>query len=184
MEPCEVAYSVNMDGEAQYHIDTGASSHFINEVEALHNYTPFEVPRAINTAKNRTIQAFGSGTLQFATCIDSKEVRGEFHNVYYIPDIRHRLISVGKLFSQGWEPRLSRNGLTLYDTKECLVVRAPMKNNVCPVTLKMIYPDFGLSTFEEDERVSDRLLHEHLEGKHPLVAFSTEEGSEAISIFN
>jgi len=59
-----------------------------------------------------------------------------------------------------------------------------MKNNIYAVTLKTIYPDFSLSTVEEDEWVSDRLLHERLEGKHPLVAFSTGEGSEAISLFD
>ena len=104
MELSETAYSATTDGRAQYYIDTGASSHFIKEIAALHDYIPFEVPRTITTAENGTIQAFGSGTLKFATNSDGKEMKGEFHNVYYIPEIRHRLISVGKLFTQGWEP--------------------------------------------------------------------------------
>jgi len=80
----------------------------------------------ISTVENGTIRAFGFERLQFATYIDGNEARGEPESVYYIPEIRHRLISVGKLFSQGWE-RLSCNGLTIYDTKERLVARAPMK---------------------------------------------------------
>jgi hypothetical protein len=117
--------------------------------------------------------------LKFATLTDGKEVRGELQHVYYIPDIRHRLIS-------GWEPRLSRNGLTLYDAKERLFARVPMKNNVYPVTLQTIYPDFGLITSEADVEVSDESLHERLERKceHPLVAFGTGEGSEPIRIFD
>ena len=46
METHEVAYSMNTNGKAQYYLDTGASSHFIEEVDALHSYTPFEVPRS------------------------------------------------------------------------------------------------------------------------------------------
>ena len=56
MESREVAYSANTDGKAQYYLDTGASSHFIEEIGALHDYIPFEVPRSITTAESGTIQ--------------------------------------------------------------------------------------------------------------------------------
>jgi hypothetical protein len=56
MEPNDVAYAANSDGAAPYYIDTGASSHFINEIEALHDYVPFEVPKAISTADNGTLK--------------------------------------------------------------------------------------------------------------------------------
>lgn len=44
MEPGKIAYSASTDGRAQYYIDTGASSHFIEEIGALHDYIPFKVP--------------------------------------------------------------------------------------------------------------------------------------------
>jgi len=186
MEPGEFAFSASTDGRAEYYIDTGASSHFIEEIAALHDYIPFEVPRSITTAENSTIKAFGSGTLKFATNTEGKEMKGELHNVYYIPDVRHRLISVGRLFSQGWEPRLSRNGFMLFDTKEHLIARAAMKNGVYPLTLQTIYPNFGLVAGEVDEEVSDEKLHERLEheDEHPLSAFSTGEKSDAIGVYD
>ena len=144
MEPIDIAFAANSDGAASYYIDTGASSHFIDKVEALHNYVPFESPKVISTAENGTIQAFGSGTLKFASRINGRQVKGELTNVYYIPEIHHWLISVGKLFAQGWEARLSPNELTLYDANGRLVICAPMKNNVYLVTLQTVYPDFGL----------------------------------------
>src|SRR5258706_14293527 len=121
METDEVAYSMNANGKAQYYLDTGASSHFIEEIGALHSYTPFEVPRSITTAEGGTIQAFGSGTLKFATYINGKETNGELQNVYYVPNIHHQVIPVGMLFLQGCEPHLSRNGLALYETKDGLI---------------------------------------------------------------
>ncbi len=98
-------------------------------------------------------------------------MKGELHSVYYIPDIRHRLISVGRLYSQGWEPRLSRNGFTLYDTKERLISRATLKNGVYAPTL---HPDFSLVAGEVDAGVPDEELHERLEheDEHPMSEFS------------
>jgi hypothetical protein len=45
MAPGEITYSMNTDGRVQYYIDTGASSHFIEEIGTLHDYVPFKVPR-------------------------------------------------------------------------------------------------------------------------------------------
>ena len=184
MESGEVAYSANTNGKAQYYFDTGASSHFIEEIGALHDYIPFEVPRSITTAESGTIQALGSGTLKFATHVNGKETNGEILNVYYVPNIRHRLISIGKLFAQGWEPRLSRNGFALYDTQERLVARAASRNGVYPTTLHTIYPNFGLIAGTPD--VTDEALYlrlEHGDG-NPMTAFSTGEKSDAIGVYD
>jgi hypothetical protein len=66
LEPSEVAYSAKTNSTMRHYITTGVTSHFINEIEALHDYVPFEVPRVINTAEDGEIQALGSGTLRFA----------------------------------------------------------------------------------------------------------------------
>jgi transposase InsO family protein len=183
----EIAYAAVADGTAKYYIDTGASCHFINEVDALHDYVPFEVPRSITTAESGTIRAYGTGTLKFATVTDGKEVTGEFHRVYYIPDIHTRLISVGKLYSQGWEPRLNRNGFALYDAKGRLVLQVPMKNEVYPVNLQTVYPHVSLNACEIGENeTTDEWLHSRLEHQreNPLVALSTGEGTTAVSLYD
>ena len=87
------------------------NSTLTREMEALHDYVPFEVPWTITTAENGTIRAYGTGTLRFTASTDGKEVTGELHSVYSIPDIHTRLVSVGKLYSQGWGTRLSRNAM-------------------------------------------------------------------------
>ena len=61
-------------------------------------------PDASVTVKDGAIHAFESGTLQIDTYVDGKEMRGKLLIVYYIPNIRYRLLTDGKLFSQGWEP--------------------------------------------------------------------------------
>ena len=44
MEPGEAAYSASTDGKAQYYIDTGAASHFIEEIGALIIISPSKPP--------------------------------------------------------------------------------------------------------------------------------------------
>ncbi len=180
METDEVTYSMNANGKAQYYLDTGASSHFIEEIRALHSYTPFKVPWSITMAKSGTIQAFGSGTFKFATYVNGKEMNSELQNVYYVPNIHHQLISIGKLFTQGWEPHLSNNGFALYDTQHQLIARATSKNGVYPTMLKTIYPDLGLVVGEPN--LMDEALLQCLE--HGDTAFSTEEKLNEVSLYN
>ena len=169
-----------MAGHNTYYLDTGASNHFIEELGALHSYIPFEVPRSITIAESGTIQALGSGTLKFSTYINEKETTSELQNVYYIPNMHHRLLSVGKLFAQGWVPRLSRNGFALYDMQDRLVACPTSKNGVYPTTLKTIYPNLGLIAGEPDlldDTSLQRLGHRN-------TAFGTEEKSNEVSIYN
>jgi len=185
MEPCETAYrTTSIKDAAQYYVDSGTTGHYTNERDALHDYVPFEVNRAITTA-NGTTPAFGLGTLKFTTVVDGKQTKGELKDVYYLPDIRTRLISYGELYSQGWEPHIGRNGFTLRDQKGNLVIKVPMSNNTFTVTLRTTYPDHGLLA-REDSEVSDDLLHERLALKceYPDTAFSTGENKEPVSLFN
>jgi hypothetical protein len=183
----EVTCSAIAEGTVRYYIDTEASSHFINEVDALHDYIPFEVPQAITTAKHGMIHAYSAGTLKFTTVTNGKEVTGEFHSIYYIPNIHTHLISISKLFSQGWEPCLSHNGFTLYDVKGHLIMQVLMKNEVYLVTLQTIYPKLSLSACKIGENeTSDELLNSYLVHQHedPLIVFSTGEEAKTISLFN
>jgi hypothetical protein len=55
MEPYETANCLaNAMNTSQYHIDRSATRHFIGEVEALHDYVPFETPCDVTTADGTT----------------------------------------------------------------------------------------------------------------------------------
>jgi hypothetical protein len=87
--------------------------------------------------------------LKFNADVYGRQTIGELNDVYYIPDIGSRLISIGKLFSQGWEPRLSRNGFALFNKVGKLVLRAPAKDNTYTVTMSTIYPNVSLCAQED-----------------------------------
>jgi len=74
------------------------------------------------------------------------------------------------------------NGFMLHNQKGNLVVKVPMSNNTCTVTLQMTYCNHGLLVCE----VSNDLLHKHLvlKCKYPDIAVSTGEDKELVSLFN
>jgi len=59
-----------------------------------------------------------------------------------------------------------------------------MSNNIFKVTLQMTHPNVGLSTCKE--KVLDDMPHRHLtfRCKGPVIAFSTREQQEPVSLFN
>jgi hypothetical protein len=84
-----------------------------------------------------------------------------------------------------WEPRLSRNGFALYDTKERSVAHTTSRNGVYPLTLQTIYPHFGFVAGGADNEMLDEKLFERLENgdEYPPTAFSAGEKSDAISMY-
>ena len=157
-----------------YYIDSGATSHYVNEVDSLHDYVEFDVPKSIKTAEADNIYAVGSGTLRFTAKIDGIDRDGELKDVYFIPDIQTRLISLGKLFSQGWYPRLDRYGISVYDHKNELAFRAPMDHNIYTAMLHAKPPETSYYVWD----VPDDELEE------PLYALFTSGQNDPPSLYD
>ena len=157
----------------------------MNEVDELHNYVPFERPQNIITPEG-TIKAYGSGTLKFMATQNNKEIIGELRDVYYVPDSRMRLISFGRLLSQGWGIRIGQNELVLQNANGHFVIHVPMKNYVFPMSLRTVYPSSSLLACGECGEVSDQTLDKRLEtlGGDPSVAFSAGDAAQPISLYN
>jgi len=91
-------------------------------------------------AEDRILHALGKGSLKFTTIIDGKEVKGSIKDIYYIPARCTCLISIGKLFAQGWQLCLSPTGITLHDKDGTKVSYALMKEYTYIIMLCTIYP--------------------------------------------
>ena len=171
----EAAYNAaNADKYQQYYIDSGATSHFVNDVDTLQDYTAFSVPKEIKTAEAGRLRAIGSGTLRFTTMVDGIETQGELNDVYYIPDIETRLISLGKLFTQGWRPTLNQYGITVSNNKGQIIFDAPMQNNTYTAALHPIRP--GQSYYIWDTPDEDL--------QRPLTALLAQERAKPVSLYD
>jgi hypothetical protein len=88
------------------------------------------------------------------------------------------LISLGKLFAQGWNPQLSRRGITLHDGNGKIIFHTPMKDNAYIVMLRATYPDDSPYAWD----IADEHLQEQL---HYLeAAFVGEETNKPISLLD
>jgi hypothetical protein len=64
-----------------------------------------------SAASSGKSDAYGTGTLRVATLVNRLEQEKDLQGVYYAPRIYARLLSVGKLESQGCDIRLCEGGM-------------------------------------------------------------------------
>jgi len=157
-----------------YYIDSGASNHFVGDADTLIDFNTFAKPIEVRTAHGRSLWATGSGTLRFTTLAGGKEKEGELEDVHYVPGLEERLISLGKLVSQGWDPRLGFAGISVCNNKGISTIYAPMINNTYTALLHPIPPDVGLSA----RNIPDDEL------QRPLTALLTKEKAKPVSLYD
>jgi len=161
-----------------YYVDSGASSHYINQLAALHDYMPFKASRSIRTAEAGSIHALGLGTLKFTTVINDKQVSAELKDVYYVPSLHTRLISIRKLFAQGLQPCLNQDGISVYNEAKSIIFHTPMRDNIYITMLHTSYPEQSLYVLGTlDEQLQNQLLN-------PSVAFANQEKVMPLSLYN
>ena len=90
-------------------------------------------------ANNRKTLAYGSGT-------DNR--KADLEEVFYIPDVHVRLLSLGKLESQGWGIRLKDSRMELRDRRGDLFAVGSKVNNVYP--MELIAPGLVITAWMND----------------------------------
>src|ERR1700709_1628163 len=92
-DPSHPLCPLQLDADADWNADTGATSHMTPHRHWLRNYAPKRVP--IKLADNNIVYSAGVGTVVFSPVVDGKTVkRDEFPRVLHVPDLRNNLLSV------------------------------------------------------------------------------------------
>jgi hypothetical protein len=144
--------------------------HHVDDVNTLLNYPAFAKPKEMKTAHAGCLHVIGSETVRFSTVAGGKERQGELHNVHYIPGLETRLISLGKLFSQGWDLCLSLSGIDIYDSKGENIMRSATR----PLRCCMRFHPVRLCVWD----ISDDDL------RRPLMALLAKERAKPISLYD
>ena len=97
-------------------------------------------------ANNRKILAYGSGTARVSASVD--DCKADLEEVFYIPDVHVRLLSLGKLESQGWGIRLKDSRMELRDRRGDLFAVGSKVNNVYP--MELIAPGLVITAWMND----------------------------------
>jgi hypothetical protein len=92
-DPSHPLCPLQLNADADWNADTGATSHMTPHRHWLCNYAPKHVP--IKLADNNIVYSAGVGTVVFSPVVDGKTVRAvKFTRVLHVPDLRHNLLSV------------------------------------------------------------------------------------------
>jgi hypothetical protein len=71
------------------------------ERDLLTNYEQFKNPVPIQLGNNTVIHAQGKGSINIKLDIHNEQQEGTLTKVFYVPDIRKNLFSVGKVMKEG-----------------------------------------------------------------------------------
>jgi hypothetical protein len=92
-DPSHPLCPLQLDADADWNVDIGATSHMTPHHHWLRNYAPRRVP--IKLADNNIVYSAGVRTVVFSPVVDGKTVRAvEFTRVSHVPDLRNNLLSV------------------------------------------------------------------------------------------
>jgi hypothetical protein len=139
------ALLASSDFSGAYFIDYGASDHLTPDWHLLHSYVKFKRPYIITAANAGKIYAEGSGALHLKG--SAGEVM-EITEVLYAPAMSAHLLSLGKLQDQGWNIRLGKNGMTVYDSQGKLIAEVEKRSGVYPLCIQAV-PGTRMANYAE-----------------------------------
>lgn len=94
-------------------IDSGASKHMSCKKNWMQNYSDFPTPEKVRLGDNRTVEAFGKGTVWLKVKSDEVYKPAELSEVLYVPSLAKDLFSVSTV---------TRKGLTMvFDDGKCVM---------------------------------------------------------------
>lgn len=89
--------------KVSFAVDSGASSHMVNDEKLLQNAVKLATPVTISTAKSgETLQAVKKGKVTLKSIVGNRKIkRIELYDVLFIPNLEENLLSVRKINSMG-----------------------------------------------------------------------------------
>ncbi|GBP06449.1 Retrovirus-related Pol polyprotein from transposon TNT 1-94 [Eumeta japonica] len=118
--------------QSDWHLDSGASTHIVSNVNLLTNVCNRPKTKEIIVANQTVVPVSCSGDLQLTTCVGDNEFTIDVKDVLCVPNLTTNLLSVSRIIASGKQTRLpfptstskSRNTLELVHTDLC----GPMEN--------------------------------------------------------
>ena len=95
-------------------VDSGATRHVTNDANLLTNYNS-QPPIPIYLPDGATIPAVGKGDYVFGDAPNTHSISGVLH----VPDLQQNLLSVTKLYDQGYSVSFTPTGCTVIDAAGC-----------------------------------------------------------------
>ena len=150
-------YETNGDSEDIWYLDNGASNHMTGN-RRYFSMMDKTITGKVRFGDDSRIDIKGKGTISF---VDMKGEARKMNDVYYIPELKSNIISLGQATESGCDIRLRGEHLTIHDPHRRLLVRANRsKNRLYKVQMGIKdSSQLHLSEISESNRWHARLGH-------------------------
>jgi len=119
------SFETNVDGENVWYLDNGASNHMTGD-RRYFDKMDHSITGKIRFGDDSRIDIKGKGTIAF---IDLNGKPRVMLDVYFIPELKSNIISLGQATESGCEIKLKDGYLTMHDQEGKLLVKAERSRN-------------------------------------------------------
>lgn len=118
-------FETSSDGANVWYLDNGASNHMTGNRDYFYSLDEC-IAGKVRFGDNSRIDIRGKGSILFTIKSGDKKV---LHDVYYLPELKSNIISLGQATESGCDVRMREDYLTLHDKKGNLIARAKRSPN-------------------------------------------------------
>jgi transposase InsO family protein len=121
-----MAYNdINTDSDTVWYLDTGASNHMCGHKHLFKEMREVEDGH-VSFGDASKIQVKGQGTVHY---LQKGGTEGSIEDVYYVPDFKSNILSMGQLMEKGYSVFMKNRVLQLKDNRGRLVARIDIAKN-------------------------------------------------------
>jgi len=147
-----------MKGE-EWYLDSGCSNHMTAHREWLTNFDASK-KTSIKLADNKKLASEGNGNIVMRSNFGGKLI---IEDVFYVPDMKCNLISIGQLVEKGFSVSMEGESLKLFDSKKNLVLKSALsKNRIYRCNISSDKMMCMSATINEDVEALWHLRYDHL----------------------
>lgn len=141
--------------------DSGASRHIIFRKDWLIDYRPSH-GETVCLGDNGICDAKGTGKVMIDKFVNGKWIRGVIENVFYVPNLRKNLFSVGVCTSKGYEVQFKGHSVIVYANNKVMAFGEKQDNDIYRMFFRTI-TSFQTNSNEFNLVVADlKTWHERL----------------------
>ncbi|KAG7598736.1 Integrase catalytic core [Arabidopsis suecica] len=173
-------FESDLNGENLWYLDNGASNHMTGDRRYFDKLDD-SVTGKVRFGDDSRIDIKGKGTIAF---VDLNGTPRSMTDVYYIPDLKSNIVSLGQATEAGCDIRLKGGYLTMHDREGRLLVRAERsKNRLYKVQMKLkdnacLY----LTTLSETSKWHARMGHVNLATLKTMIDKELVQGAPNITL--
>ena len=109
-----------------WYLDTGASNHMCEDENLFKELTKVDVGHVSFGDAASKVAVKGRGTIWY---LQKNNRVGEIRDVYYVPNLKSNILSMGQLMEKGYSVLMKDRVLYLKDKSDRLIARVEMKKN-------------------------------------------------------